>query len=107
MEKSTCRAYTKDEVKQIFLENILLNIRYWDNIAGITKMDAIEGALFSTLTLLDGCSISLPAFDLVVRPHPDDKDYHIENNENYYEEGMVINDECQLHEEFCAIRETR
>jgi hypothetical protein len=94
------RAYTKEEVRENFLQAIRSLPKYWANVDnGYTTEEKISGAFHSFLSLLDGSS-HLPCFDLVLRPHHDDKDFHIEEGENYYEDGMVINDDCLLHEIF-------
>lgn len=46
--------------------------------------------------MLDGCA-DLPAMDVSMRPHEEDKAYRIKQDEDYYEPGMVIND-CNLHD---------
>lgn len=89
------RAYTDKEVRKMFIEYLKETAKYWEK-TGKNTADILDGFIFSFLTLLDGAT-DLPAFDLVVRPHPDDKKYHIDLNENYFEDGMVIND-CMMHE---------
>ncbi len=49
--------------------------------------------------MIDGCSGGMPAFDLHVAPHEDDKQYHIDNEDDYYEPKMMINN-CMLHDEY-------
>ena len=96
----TSRAYTKEEVKEDFLTAIRGIPKYWANADnGYTTEERISGAFHSFLSLLDGSSF-FPCFDIVLRPHPDDKAFHIEDGSNYYEDGMVINDDCLLHEIF-------
>jgi len=34
----------------------------------------------------------VPAMDITLRPHPDDEAFHKEQGENYFADGMVIND---------------
>lgn len=63
-----------------------------------TVEEKCEGVAFSILNIFDGTTM-LPSFDISLSPHPNDKEYCIENNENWYEPGMVINN-CMLHELF-------
>jgi hypothetical protein len=56
--------------------------------------------------MLDGGNIGLPAFNLVPSPHPDDKDYYKSVGENWYKRE-AINDDTQLHEEYCAMKEAK
>ena len=92
------RAYTADELRDSILEHMRTTAKYWATVEGEPRsvQDRIEGALFSTLAMLDGCSIGIVSFDLVARPHPDDKQYHIDREENWVEDGTVISD--MLHE---------
>jgi hypothetical protein len=46
--------------------------------------------------MLDGSAMDIVAFDLVARPHEDDKEYCIDKGENWVEEGTVIS--TTLHE---------
>lgn len=91
------RAYTEEEVRGEFLDHIRHLISYWESEERApTSKEKLEGLVFSILNIFDG-STGLPAFDISCAPHPDDKQYHIDEDSNYYEPGMVIND-CMLHE---------
>lgn len=96
----TARAWTKKEVRDQFLDHARHLATYWASTGTGTEVEKIEGALFSLLNVFDGTSMALPAFDLVVRPHPDDKEYHQNEGTNWYEDGMVINDDVHLHDQF-------
>lgn len=89
------RAYTEDEVRDKILSHMRDLARYWSDVEGRTCREKIEGALFSTLSMLDG-SGGLCAFKLVACSHPDDKEYLRARNENWIEPGTTI-DDC-LHE---------
>lgn len=89
------RAYTDKEVRKIFIDHLKGMAEYWDK-SGKDKADSLDGFIFSLFNLFDGAT-GLPAFDLVVRPHPDDKSYYQKLGENYFEDGMIIND-CMMHE---------
>ena len=97
-------AYTEEEVRNKFLANAKSIAHYWATTesGGDTK-ERIEGAIFSLLNVIDGGS-NLPAFDLVVRPHPDDKGYYLGIGEKYYEDGMNICD-GELHSQFINFKE--
>ena len=85
-----CREYTKEEMREKFLKNIESIVRYWSDVNLNPKRDNIkyrcEGVGFSIMGLLDGCNCGMPSMLLIPYPHPDDKQFHIENNENYYPE---------------------
>jgi len=89
------RSKTEEEVREEFLSHIRNLATYWNHVQD-DKKEALDGLAFSILSMLDG-SGELPAFTISLDPHEDDKQYHIDNNENWYEPNMIIND-CQLHE---------
>ena len=92
---------TKEQTREDFLKQIKSIVWYWasSNVHDVTMMERCEGVAFSILVMLDGGS-GLPAFDVIVRPHPDDQSFHEAEGEDYYVDGMVINDDCQLHDLF-------
>lgn len=91
------RAWTEEEVRQQFLDHIRIIRDYWLNLPDKTEAEKMDGLCFSFLTLIDGCGMSLPAINLSLSPHKDDKDFSIKYGENYYQPGMVFND-CYLHD---------
>jgi len=95
------RAYTEEEVRDEFLAHIRYLARYWATTPDRqTPLERCQGLAFSILNIFDGTS-GLPAFDIVLSPHPDDKAFHQSEGENWYDPGMMIND-CMLHELFYA-----
>jgi len=102
------RALTKDEMRGRVMSHLKNLCRYWQTVQsplgtplGATKEEEIkatlEGFLHSTLVMFDGCSSSMPALSIVPDPHPSDKDYRIEEGENYWE-AIPINDDVMLHD---------
>lgn len=93
------RAYTKEEVQGFLLSHLSSLVDYWDTAkeAGSQK-ERLGGLAFSILAVIDGASICLPAIDLVLRPHPDGKKYHQDQDEDWFEDGMVINKDVSLHD---------
>lgn len=91
------RPKTTEEVQKEFIGQIKCISRYWANL-NVTKKEMCDGVAHSILSMLDGAS-ALPAFDLLISPHEDDKQFDISNGDNYYEPKMMIND-CMLHELF-------
>jgi hypothetical protein len=94
------RAHTAEEAQKMFLDQARSIARYWANLQGKTPRERCEGVVFSMLVMIDGGSAGLPAFDLVACPHPDDEKFHREEGENFWQDGMAINSNTQLHEQF-------
>ena len=91
------RALTSDELRDKILRHMKGLVHYWANIVeGGSTQARIDGAMFSVLAMLDGSAMDIVAFDLVARPHEDDKEYCIDKGENWVEEGTVIS--TTLHE---------
>jgi hypothetical protein len=95
MEKP--RAYKEEEVRERFLSQIRLYASYWVSLPDKSVQERCEGLAFSILNIFDGTPMGLPAMDIVLRPHEDDKDFRKLEGENWYEDGQVINN-CMLHE---------
>ena len=93
-------AINKDDLKIMFMDAIRSYIDYWDRQDASSK-DKLEGIAFGVLNIIDGTSSTFPcSIDLVLRPHPDDKQYHIENGDDYIEDGTCINTGDYLHDGF-------
>ena len=92
----------------MFMEHVQGLASYWARLPADTESVAYHngneaewrcsGLLHSILCVFDGSSASLPAFDITASPHPDDKKYHQENEENWWTDGEVINDDVHLHD---------
>src|SRR6185503_17275055 len=89
-------AYTVEEARENFLQNLKAICSYWSQVEGRTELEKCEGVAFSMMNIFDGTSAGLPIMDIVLRPHPEDKQFHIDNGEKYYEDGQIIND-CHMH----------
>lgn len=85
------KAITEPELRENFLSFLRHRAHYWANVPNVSELERTQGMAHSMLVIFDGCS-GLPAFDIVVRPHEDDKQYCIDNEEDYYVDGMEI--EC-------------
>ena len=91
---STPRPYTKDEMRQMFLEHVVNIARYWQTVK---TDDPFGGMVHSFMVLLDGGSGDMPAFDVTPSPHPEDEEFHKSEGENWWVR-TCINDDTQLHE---------
>lgn len=103
------REYTEDEVRENLLSYIWTMISYWkDEARKPDTQGKLEGLAFSILTALDGCANGVPAFIVAPNPHPDDKDYLIDNGENWFPENHESEVKCNLsgslHELFFSFR---
>lgn len=93
-------AYTRDEVRDAFLKHLWFIVDQWDTAERETTREKIAGAMFSLMNVFDGTQCGWPAMNISLSPHADDKQYCIENDENWHEPGMVFNDDCYLHDLF-------
>lgn len=90
----------KEQARKELLDIIRSYVDYWDKVDRLTTHEKLSGLAFSILGIFDGVTPEYPAIDLVLRPHPDDKEYHIDNEDDWYEDGMVINDDVHLHDDW-------
>lgn len=89
--------YTVEQVRDIFIRQVECVTYYWaNNQREMTTKERCEGVAFSIMNIIDGTSC-LPAFDLIVSPHPDDKQFNKREGNDWFPEKVIIND-CYLHE---------
>lgn len=101
---NTSREFTEEETRNAFLHHIRELVDYWDAADKETTKEKLNGLAFSILVALDGESLALPAFIVAPSPHEEDKQYCIDNNENYYSENHNSDVKCDiagsLHDQF-------
>lgn len=101
------REYTTNEVRKQFLELVWTCVDYWGRLPGKTPRERLEGLAFSMLVILDGAT-DLPGFIVAPCPHPDDKEFHKDEDENWFPENHESSVNCDiaggLHELFYGIR---
>lgn len=94
---------TQEQIKYEVLAHVRMMVHYWDEQEGRSVKEKLEGLAFSILVMIDGES-ALPAFILAPDPHPDDKQFHIDEEEDYYPENYEVevkgNISGSLHDEF-------
>ena len=84
----------------IFIDNENQLSIVWSKYDDKTDIERCEGVVFSILALIDGSNPGFPAINLSLAPHPENKEFDINLKRNWYESGMVFNDDCALHEFF-------
>ena len=101
------RAYTEEEGRALFLQTVTAIFRYWRDIPDPYRADGqsepaarMEGFLFSLWNVFDGTNMSLPSFDIMPSPHPDDEAYHRAHGEDFWSAEVSINASTSLHEVF-------
>jgi hypothetical protein len=96
--------YTEEEVRDQFLNYIREMVDEWDAANNKTTKEKLNGLAFTILAAIDGNSPDVPSFILAPFPHEDDKQYKIDNGENYYPDNNGIDVKCDiagdLHEKF-------
>ena len=93
------RAKTAEEARKDLFESIRVLVGYWSR-QDVPELKKLEGVAFSILNIIDGTSGDLPSLTLTLSTHPDDRQYAIDNGDDYYEDGMMINADCYLHDEY-------
>lgn len=90
--------FTKEYAVDEFLSSIQNSVDYWASLKDKTEREKLKGLAFSILCLIDGVHGMFPALDIVVRSHPDDKQYAIDNALDYWPDGLVLNENVMLHD---------
>lgn len=90
---------SKSDARDMFYKAIRGAIWYWLREERTPSVDGkLDGLAFSILNIIDGTGMQMPAIDLILRPHPEDKSYHEAKGEDWFADGMCINDDVLLHE---------
>lgn len=101
------REFTKEEVRAEFLRNAKNIANYWATLEGKTAEERCQGTLFSMLVMLDGGNGNSPGFAVLPAPHESDKQYYIDNKQNYYSEvpadAVKLDIAGTLHEEYARM----
>lgn len=97
------RAYTTDEARYHFLCHLSALSRYWAKLPDKTKQERLDGLVHSILNVFDGTSGGMCALDLVLCPHPSDKEFHQSEGSNWYEPGLAINGIVHMHKEWFEV----
>lgn len=84
--------YSRDEIRDMFLDQIWLYIDYWSREPNKTKQETLEGLAHSILVLLDGETADLPAFCVLPLSALSDQEYLRKNGENWFPALMVKED---------------
>lgn len=106
------REYTAEEVRTLLLGRVSDLVDYWAKVPNHDLIGRLDGLAFSILAELDGDSSELPRFVVSPQPHPGDKQYHQDNNENWFPEFLNNKDGvCDvaggLHEHWHEVRRKR
>ncbi len=80
---------TEEEVREEFLSQIRTYVEYWSNVNEYDTKRKLEGLAFSILNIIDGCT-SLPGFILSPIINEEDRQYHIDNGEDYYPDDRML-----------------
>ncbi len=78
---------TEEQIRDRFIEHVWALIEYWDKEPrAASQRDRLSGLVHSLLVALDGSAAALPGFCVSPSPHPDDRQYNIDEGEDYYPE---------------------
>ena len=110
------REWTEEEVRSHFLNHVHAMVEFWlrDDLdlkgSPDELRERLEGLAFSILSTIDGSSVDVPAFILAPKfllvpcPHPEDKEWLIQEGENYYrpvnEDDIAMDIAGDLHHQF-------
>jgi hypothetical protein len=93
------RAYTPEEIREQFVEKYRFLSAYWAKQPCKTEQERCDRLASALLEIFDGVSGDLPPFAITPTPRPDDKDFLIENGQNYFTpSGLPINTDCLLYQ---------
>jgi hypothetical protein len=74
----------EDEIRRAFIRKMWGLIEYWEHEnRALTSREKLEGLMHSVLATIGGCT-DLPSFILAPLPHSSDKQYCIDQGEDYF-----------------------
>lgn len=85
-----------EEVREEFLEHVRDMVDYWHDVPNKTEKEKLNGLAFSIMAALDGCSVDIPGFIVAPLPHETAKQYHMDNEEDYYPENHNSEVNCNI-----------
>lgn len=104
------RALTPDEMADKLVKHLTNTAIYWAKVETygrdnrpITHEERCLGLIHTTLSVLDGCALTLPAFELTPVVDPSDKPHALENSNNWVEPVPIGGD---LTDRFNALRKS-
>lgn len=90
----TSKQITQDEARDKFIAHMWAMVEWWEKEDRCSSTrDRLAGLMHSFFAALDGRTLELPGCQVIPDPHPEDREYHISNGEDYYpdaKEGMDI-----------------
>lgn len=98
---------TKEEIQKEIVEHFDGVARYWSGLENMSNIERCRGVVFSILVAFDGMSMGLPAMDIVMRPHPEDREYCIEEGVDWYPQQLTVNDDVMLHDLYTELKNER
>ena len=101
-DDKTPREYTAEETRDMLIKKIHALVNYWDKETRVTDTrEKLSGLAFSILSTLDGGQMGLPGFVVSPNPHPTDKQYHQDQGENWFPDGVDLG---VLHEFYHQVK---
>lgn len=101
------RAYTEEEVRDMFLNHLHGLVKYWAELKRnqavfpgpeYTIEERLDGLVFSLLNIFDGTNGFWCAIDLRLVPHPDDRLFNKSEGRMWFAPGMPLSRNVSLHD---------
>jgi hypothetical protein len=115
MEGEVPRAYTREEMTRMFINQARTLVKYWDEVDlksartdETEQRQRLSGLLFSLFSMMDGSTVGMPGFILVPCVAEEDVAFHREQGDNWWPHwtGTVPDDltlQYPLHELLSSI----
>lgn len=93
-------AYTDEETAHKFVTNISGMVEYWSTTEenSPSQKDRMNGLVSDILSMIDGLSPNMPAMNVSMNPHEDDREYLIQMGDQFYVPERVWNTDLVLNE---------
>lgn len=86
------RAYTAEEIREISLDCLDGDVKFWKQVDGYSDEDKLRGLVHSVLCLIDGVAGKFPAaLYLHASAHPEDEENCKAEGVNLVEQDTILN----------------
>lgn len=99
------RSFTATEAQDMIIDTVASIADEYAVDPDLSAHDKCHGVAFSILAALDGTRTGMPGVDLVLRTGEGDVERARQNGESYFEDGMVINTDRNLHLRYDQLRQ--
>lgn len=99
------KPYSDDEACRLVVEHLRTLAAYWASMPNLSDKDRTDGMAFSCLVMIDGGTGAIPRLALTPMLSDEDIEHYQQEDQRYFEPGVSINLDCDLHDIYHSLPE--